>query len=231
MNIDMAGARPALGGALAAMLALVAIGCSEPAKENLREVGRSLGEAGESLDAAIRRGARDVEPKAKEAGEEVVESLSDVRAKLQRTGEAVDDVADHVVEEVADDSGEDDDEPRLDPDAVVCADERYTVTREVASEVADSPMQLALEAGVQQTDRGAKVTEVEPGGILARLGVREGDVIVGISGLDLEGPMDRPLSERLKSDHVTIAVERDGRRIDKVLSIAEDSAPTSAPGS
>ena len=207
-------ARPAATRTSAFGLCLFLLGsgaCSEPAREGLVDVRDALNQAGEALDAAIRQSARDVEPHAREAGEEVVETLSQAKAKLQQTGEAVDQVA------------ESQQEGNLDPNAIACAEERYTVTRDVAERVAKTPMALALEAGVEETDRGARVTEVPPGGILARLGLREGDVIVGVSGLDLQGPMDKPLSERLVSKEVTLAIERDGRRIDKTIMLAEDA--------
>lgn len=204
--------------AVALVLSTLLLSCSDTAREDLVDVGEALGRAGEALDAAIRQSAKDAEPHAKEAGREVMESFADAKAKLQAAGAAIDD----------DPATTPEGDEKLDPDAVTCMDERYAVSREVAERVADAPMALALEAGVEETERGTRVTEVQPGGILARLGLREGDVIVGVSGLDLEGPMDRPLHERLESDEVTVAIERAGKRIDKRISIAEDEA---APGS
>jgi hypothetical protein len=204
--------------AVALVLASMLCACSDTARDDLVDVGEALGRAGEALDAAIRQTAEDAEPHAKEAGREVMESFADAKAKLKAAGAAIDD----------DPATTPGDEQKLDPDAITCMDERYAVSREVAERVADAPMALALEAGVEETDRGTRVTEVQPGGILARLGLREGDVIVGVSGLDLEGPMDRPLHERLESDEVTVAIERAGKRIDKRISIAEEEV---APGS
>lgn len=204
--------------AVALVLASMLFACSDTARDDLVDVGEALGRAGEALDAAIRQTAEDAEPHAKEAGREVMESFADAKAKLKAAGAAIDD----------DPATTPGDEQKLDPDAITCTDERYAVSREVAERVADAPMALALEAGVEETDRGTRVTEVQPGGILARLGLREGDVIVGVSGLDLEGPMDRPLHERLESDEVTVAIERAGKRIDKRISIAEEEV---APGS
>ena len=204
--------------AVALVLSSMLFACSDTARDDLVDVGEALGRAGEALDAAIRQTAQDAEPHAKEAGREVMESFADAKAKLKAAGAAIDD----------DPATTPEGEAKLDPDAVTCTDERYAVSREVAERVADAPMALALEAGVEETDRGTRVTEVQPGGILARLGLRAGDVIVGVSGLDLAGPMDRPLHERLESDEVTVAIERDGKRIDKRISIAEEEV---APGS
>lgn len=217
MNAEAPGKAPRtttriVTGAVGVALACSLVACSEPAREELVDVGEALNRAGEALDAAIRQSAQDVKPHAKEAGQEMIESLSEARAKLEQTGEVVDQATDSVAEG---------DASKLDPDAVACAEERYTVTREVAQRVAESPVSLALEAGVEQTDQGARITEVPAGGILARLGLREGDVVIGVSGLDLQGPMDRPLEERLVSKEVTLTIDRAGRRIQKTISIAD----------
>jgi S1-C subfamily serine protease len=65
------------------------------------------------------------------------------------------------------------------------------------------------------TERGVVISEVVPGTPAAQAGVRPGDLVVGIDGVQLRQGADlrRVLRTRLPGDVVTLALLRDGRAV------------------
>ncbi len=77
---------------------------------------------------------------------------------------------------------------------------------------------------------GHQVATVEPGGIAARAGLREGDVIVGVDGQPIGGTLDYTFRvlPRSPGEPVTLAITRDGVPHDIAFTLGESPPPWGA---
>lgn len=80
----------------------------------------------------------------------------------------------------------------------------------------DLPRSAELGFGVEGSDEGLQVAELEPDSPAARAGLREGDLVVAVGGRSFEKDyVGRDLLRRLDGDRPgTLIVERDGERVE-----------------
>ncbi|HNQ47940.1 MAG TPA: DegQ family serine endoprotease [Hydrogenophilus thermoluteolus] len=78
---------------------------------------------------------------------------------------------------------------------------------------------------------GALVTQVEPGSPAARAGIEVGDIIVAVDGSEVKdsGDLPRMIGERRPGEKVAIGLLRQGKRLEKTVTLAELDDPDAAP--
>jgi general secretion pathway protein C len=97
---------------------------------------------------------------------------------------------------------------------------RYEVQRRTLEAWLANPRQLAMDVRVLPEARGGnsagiRLDHMPPSGAFAAIGLRNGDVIRAVNGLDLDSPehaLDAYLKLRLAS-HISLAADRGGQRI------------------
>jgi serine protease Do len=83
-----------------------------------------------------------------------------------------------------------------------------------------------------ETEQGALVSQVEPGGPAAQAGIERGDVIVRFGGVPIERTRDLPRAVAAAEPGSDVKVEllREGKRIEKTVAVAElEDEPAPAP--
>ncbi len=163
----------------------------DAAREHLDVVSERIGEAGDRLQQASR------------------ESLHEAKQGLDRwLGEQRERIDDTLGYEPIEGAAE----------AIECRDDHCTLTAAFIDRLADSPHVLAREAIVVPTkgvsDKGLRLSKVEPGSVPALLGLRDGDILVSLNGTNLaslEAPraLERALAGK---DDAELVYERAGER-------------------
>jgi S1-C subfamily serine protease len=70
---------------------------------------------------------------------------------------------------------------------------------------------------------GVKVSEVSDNSPAAKAGIIKGDIIIGFDGKSVESLMDYSnyLKEHKPGDKVTITIDRDGEKMEKIVKLVE----------
>ena len=242
--------------ALLSALSLVAVtsvllgGCQDEHKDQAREVAKQAADkTGEGVDRA-----REV---AGEAARKAGEGIADAREryavddKVEQTkekfGEAMDETAEGFAalaeagKEQSKEVGERLGGARLElePDSVRCEDaegdkpRRCHVEPGVIEALGERPMLLAMEGMLKPTRNseraGLELTRLREDGLPARLGLRQGDVLLVLNGVPLDTfDAIRDLDEALGGQHLaTLIYEREGER--QTLEIQQQVAEAAKP--
>lgn len=100
----------------------------------------------------------------------------------------------------------------LDASITTLADGSHTIERSLIDRVLASPSALLGSTRALQTEAGLRIYGAREGSLLARLGVRSGDVLRTVNGYDLRDPTAAlsALTELRSAERLTLTVDRRG---------------------
>lgn len=181
-------------------LLLVASGCPEAARSDLREVAAAIGDndlqrAGKKLEHAAEKTSAVVETKVENVAERAVDAAETARALAD---------PDAIGRDFA--------------EAISCKGTRCTMKRAQYDKLVDNPMVLAGELSMTPEQVGGRtrwrIKEVRGGGACERIGVQPGDLLLRINGRTLGKTI---LDELPSAKKVVIELERKGKRVRREL--------------
>lgn len=118
-------------------------------------------------------------------------------------------------------------QPKRAPKSDSAAEPQQPEKAAPAQEPSDGPMAnegtAALGVEVYRSDRRAIVRSIKPGSAASRVGLRIGDVVIGLDGVSIEQPMDlvRQISAKRAGDVVKIKIQRNGQSLEYQIILGE----------
>lgn len=196
-------------------------------------------EAGEAMNIDVEQAERVADQAgrvADQAGERVAEGLEVARGQVQAAGKEIGRAAQDVGQRVddaaqatmTDDAALREQVAREAETAVVCDEQRCTITQSLADRLRANPGVVLHQAHVEphRVDArvvGMRISRLEP--LPLRMGFRDGDLLVSVNGLALQSLQSAPqLYLQLRSARrFTVVFERDSQRRTFVLEVVADA--------